>query len=64
MQNITLIFPDAGSIASFVISGDIKGAEISTSDQSLRAELSDEEISVACKSFGAIIEGEYIAFTD
>lgn len=59
MQKITLIFPNTSSLASFLIGGKIRGAEVDSANQSLRAVLTNEEMTIAKRDCDAKLKDEY-----
>jgi hypothetical protein len=57
MQKVVLIFPDTIKLSDFIIKNQIGPVEVNTREQTLNAELEDEEILIACsEEYEAIVD--------
>lgn len=55
MKRTVLLFPNASAIADFVLENEVNNAEVNSREQKLTAELTDQEIALACTQFGAVV---------
>lgn len=58
MPNVVLLFPNTSSIAAFVLENKVPGAQINSTEQSLSADLSEDQIVTACTRYGALLKGK------
>jgi hypothetical protein len=56
MKKAVLFFPDNASMAEFVIKEKVKQAELNSSEQTLVADMEDEEIIKAETLYGAVLK--------
>ena len=56
MQKFFLVFPNTSMMAEFIIGNRISKAEVNSSDQTLSAPLTEDEIILACTQYGAEIK--------
>lgn len=65
MKKAILLFPDSISLADFVLKYQIKGADVHSCEHTLSAELSDKELKVAQKQYGAeLIKEQHGSFVN
>ena len=54
MKRVTLYFSDAASLFDFILTENISGVETRATELSLKGTLSDQQIAVACSTYGAV----------
>ena len=55
MFGVVLIFGDVNDLADFVLSGEMSGVEVNSSECTLTGVLTKVQVDIACKDYGAYV---------
>ncbi|HEX2605735.1 MAG TPA: hypothetical protein VHK91_00085 [Flavisolibacter sp.] len=59
MKRVVLVFPDTVTLTNYLLTCRVSGADVNSTEVSLTAILSDQQIQLACERFEAVVKLSY-----